>query len=39
MKPWFLLLALWALSGIVALRTVYAEDASAMEQIHSTSVQ
>lgn len=39
MKPWFLLLTIWALSGIVALRSVYAEDASAMDQIHATSVQ
>jgi hypothetical protein len=39
MKPWFLLLTLWALSGIVALRTVYAEDASAMDQVRAVSAQ
>lgn len=31
MKPWFVLFTLWALSGIVALRAIYAEDASVFE--------
>jgi len=39
MKPWFLLLTLWALLGIIALRTVYAEDLSTMDRVHASSVQ
>lgn len=31
MKPWFVLFTLWALSGIVALRTVYADDESVFD--------
>ncbi|HEY5959616.1 MAG TPA: hypothetical protein VIV60_23840 [Polyangiaceae bacterium] len=26
MKPWFVVVTLWALSGMVALRTAYADD-------------
>jgi hypothetical protein len=39
MKPWFVLFALWALSGIVALRTLYSNDDSALEQSRSASVE
>jgi hypothetical protein len=29
MKPWFVLIVLWALSGIVTLRQVYSDDSHA----------
>jgi hypothetical protein len=39
MKPWFVLFALWALSGIVALRTLYSNDDTALDQPRSASLE
>ncbi|HMA93168.1 MAG TPA: hypothetical protein VKP30_10810 [Polyangiaceae bacterium] len=32
MKPWFVVFTLWAFAGMVALRTVYSNDESVLDQ-------